>query len=161
MQLELGSTTTNYEEYVDKKIYTKNDNGVYEEFINADEVKNDYSLAETKIGTWIDGKPLYRKVVTGTFGTVTQDTESTLEIKISNANFVLVEDLWLDRRVNNSAINQGQNADVIYLGYTTVTSTESTVRIRTKQSWASNTPAYAIIKYTKTTDVATTSLDAE
>ena len=157
VQLEQGSTATEYEQYKEKKIYVKNDNGVYEEFINADNVKNDYSLRETKIGTWIDGKPLYRKVVTGTFGAVTQDTESTLEIKIPNANFVLIKDLWLDRRINNSAINQGQNADVIYLGYTSVTSAECTIRIRTKQNWASNAPAYAIIEYTKTTDVATTS----
>jgi hypothetical protein len=33
-QLEQGSTTTSYEAYIDKKIYTKNDNGVYEEFVN-------------------------------------------------------------------------------------------------------------------------------
>lgn len=26
---------------------------------------NDYSTQEQKIGTWIDGKPLYRKVITG------------------------------------------------------------------------------------------------
>lgn len=32
IQLEQGSTATTYEEYIDKKIYTKNDNGVYEEF---------------------------------------------------------------------------------------------------------------------------------
>lgn len=31
-QIELGDTATSYEPYVDKKIHTKNDNGVYEEF---------------------------------------------------------------------------------------------------------------------------------
>lgn len=61
-----SNTEKDYEEYIDKKIYVKNYNGVYEEFINADEVKNDYSLAERRIGTWIDGKPLYRKVLKGT-----------------------------------------------------------------------------------------------
>ena len=30
---------------------------------------NDYSTTETRIGTWIDGKPLYRKVVTGIYET--------------------------------------------------------------------------------------------
>ncbi len=32
IQIEEGNTATSYEEYVDKKIYTKNNNGVYEEF---------------------------------------------------------------------------------------------------------------------------------
>ena len=39
LQVEQGSTATDYQEYKEKKIYTKNDNGVYEEFLNADEVK--------------------------------------------------------------------------------------------------------------------------
>lgn len=36
-----------------------------------DAVKNyveKYSTTETKIGTWIDGKPIYRKVLSGTIG---------------------------------------------------------------------------------------------
>lgn len=36
IQLEQGSTATEYEEYIEKKIYIKNDNGVFEEFINAE-----------------------------------------------------------------------------------------------------------------------------
>ena len=35
-QLEQGSTATEYEAYIDKKIYCKNDNGVFEEFVNAE-----------------------------------------------------------------------------------------------------------------------------
>ena len=34
VQLEQGETATSYEPYVDKKIYTKNDNGSYNEFYN-------------------------------------------------------------------------------------------------------------------------------
>ena len=50
-----SNTETDYEEYIDKKIYVKNDNGVYEEFVNANEVKykiiplsfnNDYVYSE-------------------------------------------------------------------------------------------------------------------
>ena len=61
IQLEQGSSKTTYEPYIDKKIYTKNDNGVYEEFYNETNLEN-YSLGEQRIGTWL-GKPLYRKVV--------------------------------------------------------------------------------------------------
>lgn len=61
LQLEGGSNLTTYEAYIEPKIYIKNDNGVYEEFIKKDE--NAYSTDERKVGTWIDGKPLYRKVI--------------------------------------------------------------------------------------------------
>lgn len=36
MQIEQGSTATEYEEYAEKKIWCKNDNGEFEEFINAE-----------------------------------------------------------------------------------------------------------------------------
>lgn len=38
IQVEQGTTATSYESYVDKKIFLKNDNGNYEEMINASEV---------------------------------------------------------------------------------------------------------------------------
>lgn len=58
IQLEQGSKTTSYEAYIEPKIFVRNSNGVYEEFIK----KNSeiYSTEEQRIGTWIDGKPLYR-----------------------------------------------------------------------------------------------------
>ena len=46
-QLEQGSTPTEYEPYIEKKIYCKNGNGVYEEFYN--ESKIDTKLYETTI----------------------------------------------------------------------------------------------------------------
>lgn len=63
IQLEQGTTATTYEPYVEDKIYIKNNNDVYEEFIKKQEEV--YSTTETKIGTWIDGKTLYRKVYDG------------------------------------------------------------------------------------------------
>ena len=61
LQIKQGETATSYEQYIDKKIYTKNNNGVYENFYDETNLQN-YSISEQKIGTWIDGKPLYRKV---------------------------------------------------------------------------------------------------
>ena len=58
-QLEKGNTATTYENYVDDKEYIL-DNNVYEPFEPQNEV---YNLGETRIGTWIDGKPLYRKMI--------------------------------------------------------------------------------------------------
>lgn len=45
------------------KIYVLNENNTYDEFKSQNEI---YSLAEQKIGTWIDGKPLYRRVIVST-----------------------------------------------------------------------------------------------
>ena len=66
IQVEQNTSVTEYEPYIDKKIYIKNDNGVYEEFYDEEEHnKQVYSTEEQRIGTWIDGKPLYRKVFGG------------------------------------------------------------------------------------------------
>ena len=59
IQLEEGNSATPYEPSVSNKIYTKNGNGVYEEFCN----QETYSTGEQRIGTWIDEKPLYRQVL--------------------------------------------------------------------------------------------------
>ena len=58
IQLEQGSKATTYEAYIEQKIYVRNSNGVYEEFAKKSEEV--YSTEEQVIGTWIDGKPLYR-----------------------------------------------------------------------------------------------------
>lgn len=44
---------------------------------NAVANKNVYSTSETRVGTWIDGKPLYRKVISGT---TTGETNNILNI---------------------------------------------------------------------------------
>ena len=61
---------------MEKKIWWKNDKGVFEEFIDVEKTKNNinYSTEEQVIGTWIDGKPIYRKVFTGTSNTQTNAT---------------------------------------------------------------------------------------
>jgi hypothetical protein len=39
IQLEQNTVATEYEPYIDKKIYCKNDNGVFEEFVNVEGIK--------------------------------------------------------------------------------------------------------------------------
>lgn len=63
IQLEQGEIFSSYEPYTDKKkIYAKNDNGVYDELLNVERTNNlqNYSTSEQVIGTYL-GKPLYRK----------------------------------------------------------------------------------------------------
>ena len=134
----------------ENSIFVRNSNGVYEEFIKKSEEV--YSTEEQRIGTWIDGKPLYRKIVNAQFGTVVQGTETTVEVNLKNVDFILVDKYWLDRKTASSVINQGYVTDALYLGYTSFSNSNTTLRFRTKQSWVSNTAIYAIIEYTKTTD---------
>jgi hypothetical protein len=67
--------TTNEKVWIDnenKVIYTKNDNGLYEEFYNESKMnKQNYSTEEQVIGNWF-GKPIYRKVIETTL-TATSD----------------------------------------------------------------------------------------
>lgn len=157
IQIERGTSATEYEEYVDKKIYTKNDNGVYEEFLNADEVKNDYSLGERRIGTWIDGKPLYRKVIQTTAPTVS--TDGTF-----SSNGTVIAD-----GVTNAIIEWGYVVDTdnqnMYLPYTTnngyiikcfINSSKALYLTSNGTSFSNKTVIISVL-YTKTTDVATTS----
>lgn len=69
-----------------KKIHTKNDNGVYEEFYNEEE-REVYSTGEQKIGTWIDGKPLYRKVFAKTDSFVADNIFALSDLNYDYINF--------------------------------------------------------------------------
>lgn len=152
MQLEVGNTATEYEEYKDKKIYVKNYNGVYEEFLNADEVKNDYSLGERRIGTWIDGKPLYRKVIKG----VTDSTTTSATIgNISNVDTLVYS--------YGTALIAGQYSTAINSYFNDTLHSILQLDINTGDIIFSYSQGFAgweydiVLEYTKTTDVATTS----
>lgn len=64
LQLEKGDKSTEWKQAVDDGILTRNTNGNYEKL-----TLEKYSTGEQVIGTWIDGKPIYRKVFTGTSST--------------------------------------------------------------------------------------------
>ena len=59
IQVEQGSTATTYEAYIDKKIYTKNNNDVYEEFY--EEVKSDTFKNEEMVVGSIRSKNMFDK----------------------------------------------------------------------------------------------------
>ena len=84
IQIELGTEATTYEPYVDDKEYILNENDVYEEFIPQNEI---YSTNEVRIGTWINGKPLYRKVYNFTTSTVTSFNNIAEILNIDIKNF--------------------------------------------------------------------------
>lgn len=76
----------------DNSIYVRN-NGVYEEFIKKSEEV--YSTEEQRIGTWIDGKPLYRKVVE--MGNMTKDNYKMKAHNIQNMKYARIVDVSMQR----------------------------------------------------------------
>lgn len=149
-QIEEGSSVTTYEKYIIPQIYTRANTSYERTKIEENQI---YSTDEVKTGTWIDGRQMYRRVISLQFGTVTTGTESEINTSISNVRFILVRDYWLDRMNETPAIiNQGFYQDLIYQGYTSYGYGGCVLRFRSKNALASNKKVWAIIEYTKTTD---------
>lgn len=97
-QLEQGTVATEYEAYIEPKIYVKNDNGMYEKFISKDDTLEVYSTNERIVGKWTDEKPVYRKVIEGTLSSTEDTTTIDLGGKIIPRNFygdIYIENLKL------------------------------------------------------------------
>ena len=144
IQLEEGAVITSYEEPFEPTISIRTSNGTFREIdINED----NYSLGEQRIGTWIDGKPLYRKVVN--FGTLPNATTKSVEHGISN---VLYFKTITGMATNNDNFlplpfmyeNNAANSIRLLANKTNITIGASTNR--------SSFSAYVILEYTKTTD---------
>lgn len=148
-QIEQNSTATSYEAYVEPQIYIKNSNDVYEEFIKKEQ--EIYSTSETKIGTWIDGKPLYRKVL------------KINNIRIDTSTIIITNILNMDTLINAEGLFiNGSNG--IYSPYPIYSGTNflqmyisqdgTKIGFIGNDSWSANINRthLFILEYTKTTD---------
>lgn len=106
-----------------------------------------YSTTEIKIGTWIDGKPLYRKVIESTSGNASVETVIG---SISNFKYLKT----LTGTIVNS-VNASVNFPFIFntnnLGQLFILSDGSINCLVTNGAYA-NRPIKVIVEYTKTTD---------
>ena len=141
-QVESGSKKTVFEPYIEKKIYTKNDNGVYEEFYNEENLEV-YSTSEQRIGTWIDGKPLYRKgFIYGALetGAIAHNIPNVDHIHFGNGTGVRRTDGWFGynfKFAENDQINFLVNKTHMYFENLSVTNLNEVI---------------FVLEYTKTTD---------
>lgn len=150
IQLEQGTTATTYEPYVEDKIYIKNNNDVYEEFIKKQE--EIYSTEEQRIGTWIDGKPLYRKVINAGVINISAGSSINIAHNISNielVNKVEAKIVYLSATTQNTYylpyINGANNTSVTIVDKTNV------VIKSIGEGWSGHN-IYITLEYTKTTD---------
>lgn len=132
IQLELGEATS----------YTP-----YKNFEN-EEV---YSTNEIRIGTWINGKPIYRKVID--CGSLPNNTTKQIAHNISNIERTIkctgsaqYGTYFLD--LPYMAISNGSISGSNSIGITADTTNVNIITGSNRTSWS----AYAILEYTKTTD---------
>lgn len=117
----------------------------YEEVEDKGEI---YSTEEVRIGTWIDGKPLYRKVVN--FGTLPNAAEKTVAHNIDNIDSIC--------KVYGVTTNPSAATFSIPIASTVATksiyvfTTKTNVVVGAGSDRTEFTKTYIIIEYTKTTD---------
>ena len=110
---------------------------------------NNYSTEEQVVGTWIDGKPLYRKLVTYTY-TATGNSEFSFNHNISDVDFICVDssisyllvsshNYSLFQSVNSRSYNTDVDSTKV-LGYEEFGDGTRTFKM------------YIFLQYTKTTD---------
>lgn len=112
--------------------------------------KSTYSTTEQVVGKWINGKPIYRKVVNAT-----KISGSTLLIPIKELN---IDTIFFDRThsyiVTTSAIvypfpyNYANTSDT----YTACERDGNNIKINSSEGAYSNGQIILVIEYTKTTD---------
>ena len=147
IQLEQGSKATSYEAYIEPKIYVRNSNGVYEEFAKKSEEV--YSTEETKIGTWIDGKPLYRKVLSLTTPSTTNST------KIANFDKTFIIKNYYGNAfisASNQLLPINFYFTDVYKIATYVVNNSGEIYMKIGSEAYRNQQATLTIEYTKTTD---------
>ena len=134
--------TTGEEVWIDnvnKKIHTKTDNG-YEEFYN-EENREVYSTSEQRIGTWIDGKPLYRQIFEGDMSGFSTGSTSKYKAIASNIKKVI--------NAFSTKTNEGGDS---FIGNDILLLSTGVMRFQYLISDGTFTKYYAVVEYTKTTD---------
>lgn len=113
-----------------------------------------YSSDEIRIGTWVNGKPLYRKVFM-TSAVISSTNDNKFSHYINNVDFIKIKEAFVYRPANgtcyllptiyyesNSAFDRiGVKADRTYVAF------------YVESSWNTDWEKYVVLEYTKTTDV--------
>lgn len=134
VMVELGSVATNYEPFQNV------------------EGQDYYSLNEIKIGTYVDAKPIYRKVYTGTTSTITNGYFTLTDAELKNISSLIRFDYYVkDGTVFVPLPNVGDRIAVTYI-QTSYGGLGLRVLDSSYYSSFSEKPYTIILEYTKTTD---------
>ena len=116
----------------------------------------EYSTTEQVIGQWIDGRPLYEKVITGSFGTITSGTYVYCEIPLGfSLGIIMFEYTYCVNSLNTLMsfpnINGNTSENRVAVLPTPAIGATS-VKFYCSDASYSNGTLYSIIRYTKSTD---------
>ena len=139
------STSSNYSHYTSRPTNTA---VLYCIKCESTEQKDTYSTNEIKVGTWVDGKPVYRKVIEG----VTSDTPDTGYV-ISSIKDMETLVSYTGSILDNNSVKHKIGT---YLGgeYNSVLYVDTSGNVYMRHGSAMVNKSYSlIIEYTKTTDV--------
>lgn len=112
---------------------------------------NEFSFEERRIGSWIDGKPLYRKMVD--FGDLPSNATKTVELNIpgiAHCHINLGHSMWI---TGTSSFSFATTTFTFIHNYIISLNTGTNkVSARTNSAEAAKYKALICIEYTKTTD---------
>lgn len=114
-----------------------------------------YSTEETRIGTWTDGKPVYRRVVELT----TPSSISSNTLCYSTNEFIIVDKLtgfygfMHDANGNDSDINTLGELGTDKNKCRTYLDTDRGIYMNVNSSFFINRPCWIVVEYTKTDDI--------
>ena len=119
-----------------------------------------YSTTERRVGTWTNGKPLYRKVIQTTTPTVpTNGTVVWRQVMIENVSFGRLVSADYETNSNNgksfgSILSYMRTSPYFIRSYFTVNMNnhKGILEIRSDDTTFNNLNVIAIVEYTKTTD---------
>lgn len=111
-----------------------------------------YSTTETRVGTWIDGKPIYRKVIN--FGNLPNSTYKRISHNIDNIETIIniggyATEVGISTKNFYPLPLQYKGEDSDYNAEVVANNTYVTISASKDRS---NYVAYVILEYTKTTD---------
>lgn len=128
---------------------TSDSNGYTQEYING---LYTYIVGEKRVGTWIDGKPLYRRVLTKAINNASNIIVDTLtdidEIMISGESFISTES---STNKYNAGVYQYENASNWTKVFTNLVKSTHTCTV----NWIGSTTTanlIVVVLYTKASD---------
>lgn len=116
------------------------------------EKANEFSFDEVRIGTWVDGKPLYRKMVD--FGVLPANDIKRVAHNVENCEHIhvnLAESMWVNKNVDLSSDETIYTFVYNAFGFSLACGRDDVIIITTNSN-ASEYKVYVCIEYTKTTD---------
>ncbi len=128
---------------------------ILENVSGGDNVSNNvYSTEETVVGTWLDGKPIYRKTVLISTGNVTNSDQCIdVPMDMTTLNIEKVINIHGQLELSNAHIPIPTPGVTNY--YCMLLYIIPSLVLRTNNPNWSNSPCYITMEYTKTTDTAT------